>query len=91
MSASLKAEAHLIFVSELSSEHLHALIPAIFLEQIYAQRSVLPLISAIGQAKTGSPDVAAVAGGAYSLERIPHLHQEAGTLTLPKAGFSSLL
>ncbi|EYC28089.1 hypothetical protein Y032_0008g330 [Ancylostoma ceylanicum] len=61
------------------------------LKQIYVQRRVSPLISSIGQAKTCSPDVAAVTGCQHSLERTPSLLYGADTLTLPKAGFSSLL
>ncbi|EYC29930.1 hypothetical protein Y032_0005g2341 [Ancylostoma ceylanicum] len=40
------------------------------LQQIYVQRRVSPLTSSIGQDKTCSPKVAAVAGNQHSLERI---------------------
>ncbi|EYC01949.1 hypothetical protein Y032_0103g3553 [Ancylostoma ceylanicum] len=51
------------------------------LEQIYVQRRVSPLISSIGQDKTCSPNVAAVAG---SQHQVPAFWS--GSAPAPKSG-----
>ncbi|EYC18881.1 hypothetical protein Y032_0026g1424 [Ancylostoma ceylanicum] len=52
------------------------------LEQIYVQRRVSPLISSIGQDRTCSPDVAAVAGSQHQLPAF-----WSGSAPAPRSGY----